>query len=136
MIQTTSTVRPSVDKIRKNRISVKFQEIRIPAIAILDMLYLGQSTPAGVVTEGEMNYFLESVVTPRFPQGFSVQSSVSGQWRCKDGHIERESTKILILAHPNTLKAEKAVLEIKQAYMTLFSQESVMRTKVLGTIEF
>jgi hypothetical protein len=114
----------------------KVPEIKISQIAIMDMLYFGQSTPAGIVTDEEMSEFLSAVVTPRFPQGFSVLNGVAGQWRCQDGHIEHESTKILVLAHPNTKKAEKAVVEIIRAYKTVFKQESVMRTKFLGTIEF
>ena len=90
-------------------------------------LYFGMSKPkGGEVSEGEWKRFLDSVITPRFPDGLSVFDT-RGQWRGADGQIVQERTKMVMLIHPVREMINVAIEEIRSAYRLMFEQESVMR---------
>ena len=103
--------------------------------AIQDSLYFGTGKPDGVVTPGQWARFLETTVTPRFPQGLSV-TEASGQWRGADGAIVSESTYVLHLVHPDDALSGKSVAEIVAAYKTQFQQEAVLRVKANTCVSF
>lgn len=95
--------------------------------SVHDTLYFGTGRPDGrVVSAAEWTRFLETVVTPRFPQGLTV-SEVSGQWRGADGTIVREDTHVLQLVHPDDTASDDRVAEVAQHYKTQFAQEAVLR---------
>jgi hypothetical protein len=97
-------------------------------LAIHDSLYFGTAKPIGVVTSEEWAQFLESTVTPRFPQGLT-SSRASGQWRGPDGEIIREDSHVLQLVHPNDAPSETAIREVVTTYKTQFQQEAVLRIR-------
>jgi len=103
--------------------------------AIHDTLYFGTGRPNSVVTDEEWATFLETVVTPRFPQGLTV-SQASGQWRGSDGSIVRERTYVLELVHPDDTANEKSVTEIAASYKAQFHQEAVLRTRASTCVSF
>lgn len=103
--------------------------------AIQDSLYFGTGKPNGVVTPEEWTRFLETTVTPRFPQGLSV-SQASGQWRSANGAVISESTHLLHLVHPDDAPSEKSVTEIVAAYKLQFQQEAVLRVKARTCVSF
>jgi hypothetical protein len=99
-------------------------------------LYFGMSKPkGGEVTEGEWNRFLDSVITPRFPDGLSVFDT-RGQWRGADGRIVQERTKMVMLIHPVGEMINAAIEEIRSAYRQMFEQESVMRISEYVRVKF
>ena len=92
-------------------------------------LYFGRSLPDGsVVTDEEWTKFLNDVVTPRFPDGFTVLDGF-GQYRDKSGRIVKEPSKVIVFLYSR--KTQKAgstkIDEIRAAYVKLFNQESVLR---------
>ena len=96
---------------------------------VLDRLYLGRSIPAGgEVSEAQWTRFLAEVVTPRFPNGFTVLAG-QGQWRDKTGGIEHERSFILEFVHRDDAAMEKAVQEIAADYKRRFAQEAVLRVR-------
>ena len=103
--------------------------------AVHDALYFGTGKPGGVVTREEWARFLETTVTPRFPQGLSV-AEASGQWRGADGSTVRESTHVLQLVHANDTPSEKLVAEIVASYKVQFQQEAVLRVKASACVSF
>jgi Protein of unknown function (DUF3574) len=103
--------------------------------AIQDALYFGTGKPNGVVTRDEWNKFLETMVTPRFPQGLTV-SDASGQWRGTDGSLVREASHVLTLVHPDDAPSEKSVAEIVASYKAQFQQEAVLRVKAGACMSF
>jgi hypothetical protein len=111
-------------------------EVTVPKVAAVEMLYFGMNSPSGEVTAEEWAEFLKNVVTPRLPKGFTVFDSVSGQWMGASKQVEREATKVMVVTHAFTKKAERAIREIIEAYKKLFRQEAVLRVKTQGTIEF
>ena len=96
--------------------------------AITDSVYFGTAKPVGTVTPAEWAEFLNSTVTPRFPNGLTV-SQASGQWRNADGVAVREATYILILVHPDDTFSDTAIQEIIVRFKQRFDQESVLRVK-------
>ncbi len=95
-------------------------------LAVHDSLHFGTAKPDGVVSPADWAEFLESTVTPRFPQGLS-SSRTSGQWRGADGEIVREDSHVLQLLHPDDEASEKAIRELIEIYKTQFHQEAVLR---------
>ena len=89
-------------------------------------LVLGRLKPDGtVVSDAEWRAFIEEQVTPRFPDGFTVQD-VLGQYRGRDGRIVAEPSKILLIVHGADIRTRAAIQEIRDAYRRLFQQESVL----------
>ena len=103
--------------------------------AIQDTLYFGTGKPDGAVTPGEWAAFLETTVTPHFPQGLTVLEA-SGQWRGRDGSIIRESSHVLQLVHPDDAASNKSIAGIIAAYKLRFKQEAVLRVKTDACVSF
>jgi hypothetical protein len=78
------------------------------------------------VSDVEWQTFLDEVVTPRFPRGFSVVEAI-GQWQGQSGTVERERSKILTLLHGGSEADRRAVAELAAEYKRRFSQEAVLR---------
>lgn len=100
-----------------------------------DMLYFGTAKPGGVVSAGEWRRFVDTAVTPRFPDGLTLWAA-SGQWREEGGSVVRESSYVLSLVHADDAAAEKAVDEIRKAYRAQFHQESVLRVRGKACVTF
>ncbi|MGN6182325.1 MAG: DUF3574 domain-containing protein [Thermoanaerobaculia bacterium] len=97
---------------------------------VSDRLYCGLSIPAGGnVSQQEMERFIEEIVEPRFPIGFTVWRA-KGQWKGGD-----EEVMILEFVHPNEPGASKKIAEIATEYRTRFHQEAVLRVTVPATME-
>lgn len=104
--------------------------------AILDRLYFGRTIPSGgTVSEAEWRTFLAEVVTPRFPEGFSVLRG-EGQWRDAKGVIWKEDGFVLEVTHPAVSSADTAVRAIMREYNRRFKQDAVMRTQTRVRWEF
>jgi len=92
-------------------------------------LYFGRSKADGtIVSDEEWKAFLADIVTPRFPEGFTVLHGF-GQYREAGGRIISEPSEVLIVLYPSKTKKEsRAKLEeIRAAYIKRFDQESVLR---------
>lgn len=88
-------------------------------------LYMGLLRPKGTVSELEWQIFLRDEVTKRFPEGLTVWDA-DGQWRTPDSVIDHERSKVLLLVHPDTADARRAVQEIIETYRKTFEQQSVL----------
>lgn len=96
--------------------------------AVNELLYFGTAKPKGLVTLDDWTRFLNTSITPRFPQGFTVWQA-SGQWQGEDGAIVREASYMLNLLHPDDEHSENAVRAIADEYKSRFRQEAVLRVK-------
>ena len=82
----------------------------------------GRASP---VSDAEWAGFVERVVTPNLPSGFTVVDG-EGQWQdAATGKISREPSKLLIVAAPPTAQTAAAIDTIKEAYKRQFKQRSV-----------
>ena len=92
-------------------------------------LYFGMNKPGGGnVSEEVWNKFLETEVTPRFPDGFTVFESY-GQFKDASGKIVREESRVLVLlsAKKQREAINPKIEELRAAYKKQFNQESVLR---------
>ncbi len=95
----------------------------------LSRMYLGQDTPTGPVTPAQWQRFVTEVVTPQFPNGFTVIDA-KGQWRDADGTIKHEDTRVLEIVHNDSPQLQARVRALAHAYKRTFSQQSVLMSQL------
>jgi Protein of unknown function (DUF3574) len=77
------------------------------------------------VTEGKWGRFVDREITPRFPDGLTVYSTL-GQWRdTATNKIIREPSKIVMLVLPGKDDDLERINQIAEAYKSQFRQQSV-----------
>ena len=75
--------------------------------------------------DAEWAEFAARVVTPNFPDGFTV-SDGDGQWQNPATHeVTRQPTKIVLVAAPPTPDFGARLSRVIDAYKTRFHQQSV-----------
>jgi hypothetical protein len=88
-------------------------------------LFFGRDIPTGgMVTDRDWQSFLDEEVTPRFPDGLTVEDA-SGQWRDRNG-IVREASKRLTIVLSGASGEQAKLSEVRQAYKARFKQNSVL----------
>lgn len=98
---------------------------------VSDRLFCGRSIPdGGEVTDADVDRFLDEVVTPRFPEGFTSWTAV-GNWRG-----EEEKTLVLEFLHPYGREFDEKVREVAAEYRRRFRQQAVMRVTEPAFMEF
>jgi hypothetical protein len=103
---------------------------------VREALYFGRSIPGGgEVSDSAWKAFLAEVVTPAFPDGFSIQEG-SGQWRGADGTIASEEGFIFTVHHPESDGGEAKVLRIAERYRVIFHQEAVLHEHSMVCAQF
>ena len=99
-------------------------------------LLFGLSRSGGPdITEQEFKQFIDTKVTPRFPDGLTLLSG-DGQFKDASGAIIEEGSKLLILLYPFSPQSSKLVEQIRSDYKDLFQQESVLRIDDLSCVSF
>ena len=88
-------------------------------------LYFGLTRATGAISELEWQIFLRDEVTKRFPDGLTAWEA-HGQWRNPKGTIDQERSKVLMLVHPDTVEARRAIQEVITTYRKNFEQQSVL----------
>jgi hypothetical protein len=77
------------------------------------------------LTDAEWAGFVDTEVTPRFPDGLSVWDA-RGQWRSPHGVLTHEPSRVMLLVLMGRAD-ERAKLEaVITAYKTRFHQQSVL----------
>ena len=98
-------------------------------------LFFGLSRSNGPnVTEEEFQGFIDTVVTPLFPDGLTLLTG-SGQFN-SNGQVVKEGTKLLILLYPFNRESNRNVEQIRQEYINAFQQQSVLRTDEQSCVAF
>jgi hypothetical protein len=90
----------------------------------------------GVVSEDEWQEFVADIVTPRFPDGFTVDDAL-GQYL--DGKtLVREKSKQLILIYPRKFKtsSSRKIRRNTERIYKAFDQKSVLRVDLPNTFLF
>lgn len=99
-------------------------------------LYFGMQKPDDSMTTNEQyQRFIDTQVTPRFRDGFTVLEG-RGQYLGPSGRLWREPTKILVLMYPPDPSSNRAIDEIRKAYTAEFQQEAVMRVDGTACVGF
>ena len=96
------------------------------APTLVVQLFFGRSIPAlGQVTEQDWNTFVNKVVVPNLPNGFTVFNA-SGAWMSPAGHTTiREPTKVLLVSLPDASGALAPIKRIRNDYQLMFRQQRV-----------
>jgi hypothetical protein len=103
---------------------------------VRDVVYFGRNRPdGGTVGDEEWNRFLEQVVTPRFPEGYTVVDA-AGHWRGRSGAVERERTELITFLHAGNETDRRKVAEIAVEYKRRFRQEAVLRERLPACARF
>src|SRR3569623_2101640 len=99
-------------------------------------LYFGLTKPGGaLVTDAEWKAFLDSSVTPRFPDGLSVVQA-QGRFRSQDQTLHEEPTGVLIILHPAGAAGDEKINALCREYVRKFDQESVLRSDAAASATF
>jgi len=89
-------------------------------------LFLGRSMlPVGEVTEGEWDAFIDQVVTPALPQGFTVYDAAGGWMSPVSRKTLYERTKVLMTALPDSPGSFMTINRIRHDYRIMFHQQFV-----------
>ena len=100
-------------------------------------LYFGTNIKGGGTVSAEAwDKFLETVVTPRFPDGFTVFDGY-GQFKNSAGKLVREASKVFVVFYPKQSRktVDQKIEEIRAEYKKQFDQESVLRLDFTKNVE-
>jgi hypothetical protein len=100
-------------------------------------LFFGTDKPGPDVTDYQFTKFVDSSVTPRFPDGLTVLAG-NGQWKGENGKVVKERSKVIIILYPvdGADQSSKKIEEIRDLYEKKFQQESVLRTDSTEQVSF
>jgi hypothetical protein len=100
-------------------------------------LIFGLSRPDGTpVTASEWSAFVDGVITPALPGGFSVFEA-QGQWRDpRSGRIVREPSRVLLVWAPPSVDVTQKLDTIRTEYRRLLQQESVIAAHAAACVQF
>src|SRR5688500_2707390 len=93
-----------------------------------DLLHCGLDTPDGTLADAEWDRFVDAEITPRFPAGLTVFDA-HGQWRSRDGRIEREPSRVVEIVHADDADSRDALRALIDVYKSRYRQESVLRVR-------
>jgi hypothetical protein len=94
---------------------------------VSDRFMFGRAMPSGgMVSDSAWQDFLQQVVTPRFPEGFTVWRT-EGQWLDPRGVLVKEPGFVLEVIHPKGVPADSVFERVATEYRVRFRQDAVFR---------
>lgn len=98
----------------------------VGAPASMVQMFFGRNVKDRVpVSDAEWQDFVETVVTPNFPDGFTILDA-QGQWRNpQTGRTAGEASKVLVVAAPRGTDIRARIAAVSAAYKQWFAQQSV-----------
>ena len=100
-------------------------------------LYMGMSIPGGsMVSDEAWERFLSEIVTPLFPDGFTILGG-RGQYREASGTIAKEPSHVLVFLYRKSERrsAGAKIEKIRAEYKKQFAQESVLRVDITQSVK-
>jgi hypothetical protein len=102
-------------------------------------LYFGialADDPNPTRTEAKWRAFLDSEVTPRFPDGLSV-FDIYGQWRSKgQAQPVRQRSKVLVVLYPDTPQHRADIDAVRAAWKRDTGDQSVLKVTQAAEVSF
>jgi len=97
---------------------------------------VGNEDGTGTIDESKWRAFLDSEVTPRFPDGLTVLDGY-GQWRFQqDGRLVRQRCKVLVVLHEDGTKPREDIEAIRVAWKRMSGHESVLWARGAVDVSF
>ena len=87
-------------------------------------LFLSAKPPAKI-SDKDIRRFVDTEVTPRFPDGVTVVDG-GGQWRGAENRLIREAAKVVMIVLPEKGDPAARVEAVRAAYRSKFRQDSVV----------
>jgi hypothetical protein len=87
-------------------------------------LFLSARPPA-TISDSDIRRFVDTEVTPRFPDGVTVVDG-GGQWRGDENRLIREAAKVVLIVLPEKGDPAGKVDAVRAAYKSRFKQDSVV----------
>jgi hypothetical protein len=81
------------------------------------------------VTEAAWSKFLKDTVSPRFPNGLTVEDGVGQYFDTDNKALIQERTKILTLLYEESEETKQKINEIIDRYKKRFRQQSVLKVR-------
>lgn len=100
-------------------------------------LYFGLSIPGGgQVSKEQWKRFSDSIVSPRFPGGYT-EGDVAGKWRDTESHITiTEDTKVLTFIGKKSKTRQTNLDSLIHIYKRQYQQQAVLRTDARLRMQF
>lgn len=77
------------------------------------------------VSEADFQKFVDTELTPRFPQGLTILDG-GGQWKGPENLLIREASKVVVLVFPRGVGGMGKVREVRETYKQRFKQDAVL----------
>lgn len=77
------------------------------------------------VSEAAFQAFVDTELTPRFPQGLTVLDG-GGQWKGAENALIREASKVVVLVFPRGVGGMGKVRDVRETYKQRFKQDAVL----------
>ena len=96
-------------------------------------LHLGTGVGDKAVSTELLRSFIDKEITPKFPEGFTINDS-RGQWKSDEYGLIRERTIVIDILCPDTSESGEKVAAIARAYVERFkaAKASLYVTRVSG----
>jgi hypothetical protein len=101
----------------------------------LELLFGMRKSHGGEVGEDDWRAFLDTEVTPRFPDGLTVLTGY-GQWRNQSGVVGKETSRVLLIWLRSSADNDAKIEAIRAAWKSQYKQESVMRIDDTSCVSF
>jgi hypothetical protein len=103
---------------------------------VSDRLFFGRGIPGGgEVSEAQWKAFVAEVITPRFPEGYSLWRG-AGYWRGDDGKPASEESCVFEVTHQRDAATDAKLAEIAKAYRERFNQDAVLLVRTPAEMTF
>lgn len=104
---------------------------------VTERLYFGRNIGTALgVTDSAWAAFINEVVSPRLPKGFTFWAA-EGDWLGSSARPIREPSFVLEVVHPRgSAAADSAIVAVIAEYKRRFRQESVLRVLTPGRASF
>jgi|GEM_PF-826314 NADH:ubiquinone oxidoreductase subunit E len=97
----------------------------IPELIQQDLFFGRNIAGGGEVSEAKFQAFIDTEITPRFPDGLTVYDA-DGQFLDSAGNLIQEPSQVVSLIFEDTVENEQSIDQIIAAYKQQFQQESVL----------
>ena len=87
------------------------------------------------VSEADFQKFIDSEITPKFPDGLTVIDG-GGQWRGDENKLIREAAKVVLIVLPKGRDVSGRIEAVRNAYKSRFHQDSVLLITQSSCVSF